>query len=75
MPCFLYTQNAYFKIKPEAEEITQWLSAFAALKEDLSTILIYNMAAYNLFNSSSRESSAHFWTPWVPGIHVLKKHT
>lgn len=59
---FIY-KNACFKIKLEAKEIAQWLRAFNDLKEDMTSILRYNMAAHNIFNSSSEESSALFWTP------------
>lgn len=31
--------------------------------------------AHNLLNSSSGESDTLFWPPWVPGKHVVHRHT
>lgn len=51
-------------------EIAQWLSALAALKEDLGSVLSIQMVDSNC-NSSSRESSNFFWPPWTPDMHMV----
>ena len=58
----------------KAGKVTQWLKALAILSEVSGSVPSTYMTLHNLCNSSSRGSSA-LWPFWIPGTHVIHRHT
>ena len=50
------------------------LRALSTLAENLGSIPSIHMVACN-YNSSSRKSNVLFWPLWVPGTHMVHRHT
>ena len=70
------TQLKTLHLKKGAKEMSQWLRALAIL-ENLGLLPSIHMGAHSRLqlDPSSKGSDTLLWSPWVPGMQVVLRHT